>query len=89
MNKVKFYFLYGLSHTLYELGDFVSKSLNWEWLSKDGEFQEWIVGHIYNVYNWLMMRSLDIDEKGHYGVWTTNTPASDPLQRFGRPDSTE
>lgn len=79
--------MYSLSHILYELGDFVSKAFDWEWLSKDGEFQEWITGHIYSVYNWLMMRSLDIDENGQYGVWTNNTPASDPLQRNWGPDS--
>ena len=69
MNKINFYFWYSLSHTLYFLGDLVSKPLNWEWLCGDGEVQEWASGHIYNVYNWLMLKSGDIDDKGQYGVW--------------------
>ena len=81
--------MYSLCHTLYELGDFVSKAFHWDWLSKDGEFQEWVATHIYSVYSWLMMRSLDIDEDGQYGVWTRNTPDSDPLQRNWQQDSSK
>ena len=65
---MKFYNCF-MSHTFYHLGDIASKPLNMDWAQEDGPRAEWWAGKIYNVYNWLMLVSVDFNDKSDCGVW--------------------
>ena len=58
-----------MSHTFYFLGDIASKPLNMDWAQEDGPKTEWFAGQIYNVYNWLMLKSVSYNDKSDCGVW--------------------
>lgn len=71
VNKIKFCFWYCLAHTLYFLGDVASKPMSWGWLDGEGKIVEFIGTVNYSIYNWLMIKSSNIDDEGLYGVWGT------------------
>ena len=58
-----------MSHTLYFLGDIASKPLNMNWAQEDGSRAEYWTGKVYNVYNWLMLKSVDFNDKSDCNIW--------------------
>lgn len=68
MDKIKIRFMWVLAHSLYFLGDITSKPLNWD--LGNGPTAVWFNSKIYSIYNWSMIKSSNIDEKYHFGIWT-------------------
>lgn len=58
-----------MSNTLFFLGDLASKPLNMDWAQEDTKRAEYWAGKVYNVYNYLMLKSVDYNDKSDCGVW--------------------
>ena len=60
-----------MANVFFFLGDMVSKPMQWDWMNADSAIVEWIAGINYNIYNWLMLRSVDFNDKGGCDVWVS------------------
>ena len=58
-----------MANIFYYLGDFVSKPMQWDWMNTESPFIEWLCGINYNIYNWLMLKSVYFNDEGGCDVW--------------------
>ncbi len=58
-----------MANMFYYLGDFASKPMSWGWMDGESRVIEWIAGINYNIYNWLMLKSVYFNDKGGCDVW--------------------
>jgi hypothetical protein len=61
-----------MANTLYFLGDMVSKPMSWGWMDSDSPPIVWIGSYNYNIYNWLMLKSVNFNDKSDCGIWGAN-----------------
>ena len=73
---MKIYY-YIMANTLYHLGDIASKPMQWDWMNTEGPFIEWLCGINYQIYNWLMLKSVYFNDEGGCDVWIENNDDDD------------
>ena len=59
-----------MGNTFFYLGDLVSRPLNWDWMNSEAPTIVWLASANYNVYNWLMLKSVYYDDIGDLDIWT-------------------
>ena len=68
-----------MANMFYYLGDFASKPMQWDWMNTDSLFIERLCGVNYQIYNWLMLKSVYFNDEGGCDVWIENNDADDDL----------
>lgn len=69
--------MWALAHSLFFLGDLASKPMHWEMFNNDFPLSVWICSKNYDIYNWLMLKSVVINDKYDFGIWL---PYNDDLE---------
>jgi len=66
-----------MANVLYYLGDFASKPMQWDWMNSESPFIEWLCDINYNIYNWLMLKSVYFNDRGGCDVWLPGNDVDD------------
>ena len=66
---MKFYYCF-MSNALYYMGHAVSRPMSWGWFDADNWIDSKTASINYSIYNWLMLKSVDFNDKSDCDVWT-------------------